>query len=110
MAKDRIPEMSALEVYELLQEDAGQLIDVREWWEFEQGHIPGAIHIPMQQIPERLAEVNESGPAVIVCHSGQRSAVVTEYLLAKGYTNVRNLAGGVEAWLLRQLPWVRGES
>mgnify|MGYP001210657644 CR=1 FL=1 len=108
MGKDRIPELSALEVYELLQGDtAGQLIDVREWWEFEQGHIPGAVHIPMQQIPERLAEVNKDGPVVIVCYSGQRSAAVTEYLHARGYNNVRNLAGGVEAWLLHQLPWAQ---
>lgn len=106
MVKGGIPEIGPLEVQELLAgESAGQLIDVREWWEFQRGHIPSAIHIPMNQIPERLAELNEHGPKVIVCHSGQRSEAVTEYLLAKGFKNVHNLAGGVTAWLLHQLPF-----
>lgn len=104
---DNIPELGPFELQKLLAENsAGQLVDVREDWEFKQGYIPGSMHIPMQQIPDRLGDIKASGPAVIICHSGQRSAAVTAYLIARGYQNVVNLTGGVEKWVAHQLPFV----
>lgn len=72
------------------------VLDVREPDEWEGGHIAGAIHIPLGDLPARLAEVPD-GPVVVTCRAGGRSARATEFLLSQGY-DVRNLDGGMKAW------------
>jgi adenylyltransferase/sulfurtransferase len=78
--------------------DAPTLIDVREPNEWNAGHLEHALHIPMQQIPARLAEVPREGEVVVYCRMGGRSARVQQFLQEQGYTNVRNLTGGMTAW------------
>jgi rhodanese-related sulfurtransferase len=80
--------------------DAAHLLDVREQDEWDAGHAPHAQHIPMRQIPARLAEVPTVGELVVVCRVGSRSAQVTAYLVAQGWENVANLDGGMYAWEL----------
>ncbi len=79
-----------------------QLLDVREGWEVQLARIelPGAacLHVPMQQIPERLTELDPAQPVVCICHHGARSAQVVAFLQRQGHTQVYNLAGGVDAW------------
>lgn len=77
-----------------------RLTDVREPFEVEICRIAGAEHIPMRQIPERLAELPKDKHLLIHCHHGGRSLRVTHYLRAQGFTAVSNVAGGIDAWSL----------
>jgi rhodanese-related sulfurtransferase len=78
------------------------LLDVREPWEFELAaiHIDGwrTLHIPMNEITERLAGLEPTQPVVCICHHGARSAQVVAFLERQGHTAVYNLAGGIDAW------------
>ena len=81
------------------------LLDVREPVEWAAGHIDGAQHIPMNSVPERIAEIPEDVDLVIVCKSGGRSAQVTAYLNAQG-RQATTLAGGMIAWAHAGRPMV----
>jgi adenylyltransferase/sulfurtransferase len=74
------------------------LLDVREPVEWDMGHLPNAWHIPFQQIPQQLNELSPEKDYIIYCHTGIRSRYVLEYLKEKGFPNVRNLFGGIDAW------------
>lgn len=78
------------------------LLDVREPWEVQTARIrlPGTtvLDIPMHLIPLRLAEVPATQPVACICHHGARSAQVVAFLMQRGYTDVYNLAGGIDAW------------
>ena len=74
------------------------LVDVREVWEFNIGHIAGATHIPMNEVPSRIQELDETHPTVIICHHGMRSLQVVAYLERMGFDNLHNLDGGIDAW------------
>lgn len=81
--------------------DAGEkpvMIDVREDEEVAFGMIEGAIHIPMGQIPDRLADIPDDREVIFICRSGGRSSRVCEYLEAQGFGNVVNMVGGMLAW------------
>ena len=73
------------------------LLDVREDDEWQRGHAPGARHIPMGQIPARLAELDPNATLFVVCHVGGRSQRVAQYLVGHGYTPL-NVVGGMQAW------------
>lgn len=73
------------------------LLDVREDDEWNAGHAPDAVHLPMTELAARLDEVPDASPLYVVCRSGGRSARVTEYLNANGWDAV-NVAGGMSAW------------
>jgi rhodanese-related sulfurtransferase len=87
-----VPQVSPHEV-----DDGSWLLDVREPDEWAAGHIPGAHHIPMNDLPGRLGELPPGATVVAVCRSGGRSAQVTAWLTAQGYDAV-NLDGGMQAW------------
>lgn len=74
------------------------LVDVREPYEWNAGHIEQATHIPMQQVPQRLAELPKEKELVMICRSGSRSARVQQFLQQHGYTKVKNLTGGMQRW------------
>lgn len=73
------------------------IIDVREDFEVAEGMIPGAVHIPLGSIPERIEELDKSKEYIIVCRSGRRSANACEFLEEQGF-NVANLDGGMLAY------------
>lgn len=73
------------------------VIDVRESIELLAGMIPEAIHIPLAEIQLRISEFEKDKEYVIVCHSGARSGVATQFLQAHGY-NAANLVGGMIDW------------
>ncbi|MGH8224483.1 MAG: rhodanese-like domain-containing protein [Woeseiaceae bacterium] len=75
-----------------------QVLDVREAWETEIASIRGTIIIPMSQLPGRLGELDRHRPLAVLCHSGQRSRRVSEYLLSIGFERVVNVRGGIDAW------------
>ncbi len=72
------------------------LLDVREDDEWAAGRAPGAVHVPMTQMAERLDEVPDGDPVYVICRSGGRSARVTAYLNSQGWDSV-NVAGGMGA-------------
>ena len=74
------------------------LLDVREPWEINTAAIEGSTHIPMSQVPSRLAELDPNAPLVVMCHGGMRSLQVAQYLAGQGFTDVYNLSGGIDAW------------
>ena len=80
------------------QRDQVQLLDVREPVELAVTSLPGTLNIPMRQVPARLEELDASKPVVVLCHTGRRSRQVAAFLLAHGFEDVYNLAGGIEAW------------
>ncbi len=80
-----------------LPADGSALLDVREHDEWQAGHAPGAVHIPMSEVPQRLDEVPEADRLYVVCRSGGRSAKVTAYLNASGWDAV-NVEGGMHGW------------
>jgi len=93
-------EISAPNAAELLHNQSDQviLLDVREAAELEVAAVAGALHIPMGEIPARLGELDRAKKIICPCHSGGRSAQVTEFLLAQGYDAAINLTGGIHAW------------
>ncbi|HEX8001446.1 MAG TPA: rhodanese-like domain-containing protein [Mycobacteriales bacterium] len=79
--------------------DGAYLLDVREDDEWRAGHIEGAVHVPMSGLVARADEVPKDRDVVVVCKVGARSAQVAAYLRQQGWENVRNLDGGVVAWV-----------
>ncbi|WP_182546805.1 rhodanese-like domain-containing protein [Halosaccharopolyspora lacisalsi] len=75
----------------------GALLDVRENDEWLAGHAPGAVHIPMNEVPERLDEIPEVDQLYVICRSGGRSSKVTAYLNAAGWDAV-NVERGMNGW------------
>lgn len=74
-----------------------QLLDVRYPNEWDAGHIAGAVHIPVDDLAERVEELDPDRPVVTVCRSGQRSARAAQWLGGEGF-DAENLDGGMEAW------------
>ncbi|MDD9270128.1 rhodanese-like domain-containing protein [Paenibacillus sp. GCM10023248] len=74
------------------------IIDVREDEEVAAGMIPGAIHIPLGQLPERMSEIPQEGEVIMVCRSGNRSGRALSFLEAQGYTGLKNMTGGMLDW------------
>lgn len=80
-----------------------QILDVREDVEWAAGHIDGACHIPLNQLPERLGHLSQDRPVAVVCRSGNRSALAAEYLSRLGL-DAHNLDGGLLRWVDAGLP------
>jgi rhodanese-related sulfurtransferase len=74
------------------------LIDVREPWEHSLARVEGSVHMPMQTIPSRVAELDSSVPHVLMCHHGMRSYQVAQFLARQGFDRLHNLSGGIDAW------------
>jgi rhodanese-related sulfurtransferase len=81
------------------------LLDVREKDEWDAGHVDGAVHIPLGELPTRLAEVPADVEVVLVCRSGKRSARAVAWLNQNGFEAV-NLDGGMGAWQQAGRPMV----
>ena len=101
MAEDLSPECTVQELAERRERGDGPVVlDVRTPHELEIASIDGVRHIPIQEIPERLSELEGSRDEeiIVMCHHGMRSARVQGFLLQQGFSKVRNLVGGIHAW------------
>jgi rhodanese-related sulfurtransferase len=78
-------------------EAGGMLLDVREPEEWEAGHAPGARHIPLGQLPDQMGDLAADAPIVVICRSGGRSALATEWLAGAGF-DAANVVGGMQEW------------
>ena len=105
-AKKNITEISPGDAAAKLQDAAAVIVDVREQDEWEEEHIPHAIHLSRGTIELDVEEKIPDPNTMIVCHcgGGGRSALAAESLQKMGYKNVRSMAGGFKAWKRAGLP------
>ncbi|NNU43887.1 rhodanese-like domain-containing protein [Ramlibacter montanisoli] len=86
------------------------VLDVREPWEVQTASVAAGefdlVAIPMNEVPGRLDEIPQDRPVAILCHHGARSQRVAMFLAHQGYTDVANIAGGIEAWSRERDPAV----
>jgi rhodanese-related sulfurtransferase len=74
------------------------LVDVREPYEYDLCHLEGARLLPLEQLPARMGELDKGQEIVVYCHVGARSTQAVAFLRRSGFSNVRNLLGGIDAW------------
>jgi rhodanese-related sulfurtransferase len=74
------------------------VLDVRAQSEYDQGHLPGAMLIPLSQLPARMNEVPRDCAVIAYCQTGHRSAQAVELLQGAGFSNVHSMIGGLRAW------------
>nr|WP_239456619.1 rhodanese-like domain-containing protein [Nocardioides solisilvae] len=86
--------------------EGGFVLDVREDDEFRSGHVPGAHHVPMQEVPDRLDELPRDQRVHVICRSGSRSRQVVDYLRSQG-VDAANVADGTGGWAARGWPLER---
>lgn len=85
------------------------LLDVRQPDEYQAGHVPGAVLVPLDQLPERVGEVPRDAPLYVICQAGARSARAVAFLAEQGI-EATNVAGGTGAWIAAGREVVTGDS
>ena len=75
-----------------------QVVDVREPSKYVTGHVPGAASIPMDQLVDRLGEIDRSRPVFVICQAGGQSSAMTDVLRHHGF-DARSVDGGTPAWI-----------
>ncbi|WP_319543525.1 rhodanese-like domain-containing protein [uncultured Pseudodesulfovibrio sp.] len=78
--------------------DSYTLLDVRQAWEYEDEHIPGARLIPLVELPDRLDEIDSIKPILAYCRSGGRSMAASVLLEGDGFPDINNIVGGMSSW------------
>jgi len=91
-----VPSVTVADLPDPLPDDL-VVVDVREPFEWEAGHIDGAVHVPLGDLSRRVGELDPQARTLVVCHLGGRSARATAWLSAQGH-DVTNLTGGMDAW------------
>ena len=105
-----LPDMSQAALLEHQAKHADHLfvLDVRSPEEFREGHVPGAVNVPYDQIAARIAEVPKDKDVVLYCRSGRRAGIAADVLAANGYTRLSHLEGDMPAWIAQGRPVVEG--
>ncbi len=94
----KVPQISVSKLYQMKSENKSfVLLDVRELYEYEICHLDGKL-IPLSQLAQRLGELDSSQLVVVHCKSGSRSSKAVKFLQESGFTDVRNLTGGILQW------------
>ncbi len=106
-ARGQIPEVTPPEVDALREAGQATLVDVREASEWDQGHVPGAVHISKSYIEQQIeaAVPDRDARVVTYCAGGVRSLFAAQTLRDMGYTNVASMSGGFQQWKSQGLPW-----
>lgn len=102
-----VRDIEPAELFNLLENGNGNrpvVVDVRESWEFKQGHVPGATLIPLGELSRRIPELNPQQPVAVICASGGRSQAAAALLGQKGFATVYNIVGGTFGWIQSGLP------
>jgi rhodanese-related sulfurtransferase len=105
-----LPAMSQAALLEHQAKHADHLfvLDVRSPEEFREGHVPGALNVPYDQIAARIAEVPKDKDVVLYCRSGRRAGIAADVLAANGYTRLSHLEGDMPAWISQGRPVAEG--
>jgi hydroxyacylglutathione hydrolase len=109
-ALETVQQLEPGELQHLRSQRDVQVIDVRNPDEWSKGHLPGAIHIPLAALPDRIDELDKSQPIVLHCQGGGRAAIATSLLQSRGMTDVATMTGGYERWLAEGLETSREKS
>ena len=91
-------------VYEIMDNPDVYLLDVRELWEYNEGHIPDITLLPLGELPASLSNIPTDKEVIITCRSGNRSQQAVNFLMQQGFDNVHNMDGGILAWESAGLP------
>jgi len=100
---EHVSQLDPRDLGKVAGKDGLQVVDVRSPEEWSGGHLPGAIHIPLAQLPDRIGELDVSAPIVVHCRGGGRSSIATSFLKSQGVSAISNLAGGFDAWVAQGL-------
>jgi rhodanese-related sulfurtransferase len=102
------PSVSPQQAINLINQEDGVFLDVRDANDYKQGHIVGAVNIPVAKVSERMAELEKykDRPIVLVCKMGQHSGTAGKQLKAADYEHVYKMSGGMMEWGNLQLPTV----
>jgi len=98
MPKPILHRLSPAEVRPLLQRSNFTVVDVREPYEYEAGHLANSLHIPLGELPQRFAEIPADTVPIFICRVGGRSLAACEFALQAGAKEAVNLEGGLRAW------------
>ena len=94
-----VSNIDSTEAVSLLESDGGYvLVDVRTHSEYDADHAPWAVHIPVDELPQRYGELGQTERVICVCQAGARSAAAAEFLLSIGARDVYNVTGGMSSW------------
>ena len=99
---ERIGQMSVHELND--RKGALQVIDVRSPGEWQKGHVPGARHVFVPELGERMEELDRNKPTAVYCGSGYRASIATSILKQRGFSELWNVPGSWEAWKKAKLP------
>ena len=105
-----IRDIEPAELHRLLELPAGErplVIDVREPWEYQQGHVPGARLIPLGDLMRHLDDLDPAMPVAVICATGSRSQSAAALFGQKGFATIYNVQGGTMAWTMNRLPLER---
>jgi len=91
-------QISAVEASILKKNEDVILLDVREAPELAICKIEDALHIPLNEIPERCETLPKDKPVIAFCHHGLRSSKAQQFLISRGFDNIINMQGGIHAW------------
>lgn len=103
--------VSTTEATLLINRENAKILDVRADDEYAAGHLPDALHIPLDKLAERIGEIQKwkEKPVIVCCASGTRASRACGELKKQGFTRLYNLTGGIEAWRQAGLPLKKGE-
>ncbi len=90
--------------YMKMRDGSHTLVDVRQPEEWSAGHAKSALHIPLSEVATRMDEIPKDKPVVVICASGNRSAMAATKLAKSGFEDVYNFAGGMGSWRSAGLP------
>jgi hydroxyacylglutathione hydrolase len=100
-----IEDIGPQDLNQMLQDGNGLvLVDVREPWEYQQGHVAEALSIPLGSLAQRISELDSSKPVAVICATGNRSQSAAALLGQKGFEKVYNVQSGMVGWQQRGLP------
>ncbi len=100
-------ELTVEEAFERYQ-DGALLLDVRTQQEWDASHVPGSVHIPLQELPSRLDELSRNEEIVVICRAGNRSQEGRDILRRAGFEKVSHVRGGVVEWFRNNYPFEGG--
>ncbi len=107
-----VEELTVREAFERLSAAEGEttplLVDVRETWEYVDGHARGALSLPLSTFGARFVELPRDRELLFICHSGQRSMAAARFMRKQGVTRVFNIEGGTDSWEAAKLPMEHG--
>ncbi|HWM79090.1 MAG TPA: rhodanese-like domain-containing protein, partial [Methylomirabilota bacterium] len=109
LPEERVPQITVHDLATMLDERAELVVvDVREPSEWDEGHIAGAINLPMGQAVERMRELPADRPKAVLCAGGLRSSSAISALLRAGMSGWYNVAGGMREWTKAGYPAITG--